>query len=298
MTDYVKSVNFATKDALITGDPLKVVKGTEINTELDALATSSATKFDKAGGTITGTTSVTAPLTLTSGFNNGRASIVQNATTMDLFALSNTIDGTGSAVVITAIVNAPQAGARRVFYPITGTTITQNAMFAVDGGASYISTAGDGFEFEAITTATYKVHIIRASIIPVFSAYQTVAQSLATATSTKLQFQTKEFDIGTYFDAVTNFRYTPLVAGYYQVNGAFTVATAIATISLIIFKNGASFKTGSSSITSGGGNVNALVFLNGTTDFIELFATQSAAAQNTVAAATNTYFQAVYVRGA
>ena len=97
---------------------------------------------------------------------------------------------------------------------------------------------------------------------------------------------------------MTNFRYTPLVAGYYQVNGAFTVATAIATISLIIFKNGASFKTGSSSITAGGGNVNALVFLNGTTDFIELFATQSAAAQNTVAAATNTYFQAVYVRGA
>ena len=47
MTDYTKSVNFATKDSLITGDPLKIVKGTEINTELDNIAAAIISKLDK-----------------------------------------------------------------------------------------------------------------------------------------------------------------------------------------------------------------------------------------------------------
>lgn len=93
------------------------------------------------------------------GVNYARGSVAMNATTMNLWTQPNTIDGTGVAVVITAIVDAPQAGAKRILYPIVGTTITQNAMFAVDGGASYISIAGDYFEFEAITTNTYKVHV-------------------------------------------------------------------------------------------------------------------------------------------
>jgi hypothetical protein len=98
------------------------------------------------------------------GLNLARSSIVQNATTMDLFALSNIIDGTGSAVVLAAIVNATQAGAIRSFYPIAGTTITNNAMFSVDGGANYVTLAGDRVDFEVITTSTYKVHITKALI--------------------------------------------------------------------------------------------------------------------------------------
>lgn len=48
MANYVKSVNFAAKDALTTGDPLKAAKGTEVNTEFDNIATSIATKEDSA----------------------------------------------------------------------------------------------------------------------------------------------------------------------------------------------------------------------------------------------------------
>ena len=39
MSNYTKATNFATKDALSSGNPLKIVKGTEINTEFDAIAT-------------------------------------------------------------------------------------------------------------------------------------------------------------------------------------------------------------------------------------------------------------------
>ena len=55
MSDYTKSTNFATKDALPSGDPLKIVKGTEIDTEFNNIATAVATKADLVSPTFTGT---------------------------------------------------------------------------------------------------------------------------------------------------------------------------------------------------------------------------------------------------
>ena len=99
---------------------------------------------------------------LTGIINLTRGTIVQHATTMNLWALANTVDGTGSAVTITAITNAPQGGAKRTLYPLVNTVITDNAMFDVDGGSTYTTLAGDSLEFEAVTVSTYKVHIIKA----------------------------------------------------------------------------------------------------------------------------------------
>jgi hypothetical protein len=59
MSNYVQSTNFATKDALTSGDPLKIVKGTEINTEFVNIAVAIATKADSASPTFTGTTTIT-----------------------------------------------------------------------------------------------------------------------------------------------------------------------------------------------------------------------------------------------
>lgn len=61
MTDYTKSTNFASKDSLLSGNPLKIVKGAEIDTEFNNIATAISTKTDNAsanitGGTITGIT--------------------------------------------------------------------------------------------------------------------------------------------------------------------------------------------------------------------------------------------------
>lgn len=49
MSNYTKSTNFATKDALASGNPLKIVKGTEIDTEFNNIATAIATKLDSNG---------------------------------------------------------------------------------------------------------------------------------------------------------------------------------------------------------------------------------------------------------
>ena len=59
MTDYTKATDFAAKDALITGDPDKVIKGTEFETEFDAIVTAIATKSDSATPTFTGDVTIT-----------------------------------------------------------------------------------------------------------------------------------------------------------------------------------------------------------------------------------------------
>jgi len=56
MTNYTKTTNFATKDTLPSGNANKIVKGTEIDTEFNNIATAVATKADTAGPTFTGTT--------------------------------------------------------------------------------------------------------------------------------------------------------------------------------------------------------------------------------------------------
>ena len=55
MSNYTQSTNFATKDSLPSGDPLKIVKGTEINTEFNNISVAIATKADSASPTFTGT---------------------------------------------------------------------------------------------------------------------------------------------------------------------------------------------------------------------------------------------------
>ena len=56
MTNYTKATNFATKDALTSGNPLKIVKGTEIDTEFNNIQTAIATKLDSSSGSISGAT--------------------------------------------------------------------------------------------------------------------------------------------------------------------------------------------------------------------------------------------------
>lgn len=55
MSNYTKLVNFAAKDSLPSGDANKLVKGTEINTELANIQTAVNSKADKASPTFTGT---------------------------------------------------------------------------------------------------------------------------------------------------------------------------------------------------------------------------------------------------
>lgn len=54
MSNYTKSTNFAAKDALNSGNAGKIIKGTEINTEYDNIASAIASKADTNNSALTG----------------------------------------------------------------------------------------------------------------------------------------------------------------------------------------------------------------------------------------------------
>jgi len=70
MSNYTKTVNFAAKDALTTGDANKVVKGTEIDTEFNNIATAVATKADTSTSLTAANPSYTGTLTGGTGVIN------------------------------------------------------------------------------------------------------------------------------------------------------------------------------------------------------------------------------------
>lgn len=80
MSNYVQSTNFATKDNLSSGDPLKIVKGTEINTEFANIAIAVATKADLASPTFTGTPSLPTGTTgVTQSYGNSSTALATTA---------------------------------------------------------------------------------------------------------------------------------------------------------------------------------------------------------------------------
>jgi len=142
--------------------------------------------------------------------------------------------------------------------------------------------------------------------VPAFSAYQSSAQTLTSGSNILLQFQTKEFDTASAFNntgstvgGIPAYAFQPTVAGYYQVSGGFAVTATLQWINTFIFKNGSLFKIVYNSYTASvnAGYGSALVYLNGTTDYIQLYA-QVGTGAALDARSIATYFQAVLVRSA
>lgn len=136
---------------------------------------------------------------------------------------------------------------------------------------------------------------------PAFSAYRSGSnQSVTAGQWTKVQAQTEEYDTASAYDNSTNYRFTPQVAGYYQVNAQLTPSgTSITRVLSSIYKNGTIHKIGTDHTVDGRSIVSALIYLNGTSDYIEMFGFVSATTAGFYAATgADTYFQATLVRPA
>jgi hypothetical protein len=143
--------------------------------------------------------------------------------------------------------------------------------------------------------------------MPAFSAYQNnPSQSISASTFTKVQLNTEDFDTANAFDSTTNYRFTPQVAGYYQINGQVTLinGTLLNRTSLYIYKNGTAYKVGVSVPFNGSNNIansiSSLVYLNGTTDYVELYVWAGATTALTYQAVTtdSCYMNGVLARTA
>jgi hypothetical protein len=147
-----------------------------------------------------------------------------------------------------------------------------------------------------ITGATITV---AATAAPAFSFYQSSAQTLSSNTTTKITFTSSEFD--TTSGMFASSRFTPTVAGYYQVNALFNIGASNTSGIIYLYKNGSVYKNGMSFASAGtlfqAYVVNAIVYLNGSSDYIEIYG-QLVSGQILAATAAQTYFQAAMIRSA
>ena len=108
--------------------------------------------------------------------------------------------------------------------------------------------------------------------MPAFSAYATSSQTVSSGTFTKVTFGAEDFDTNNNF---ASSRFTPTVAGYYQINvNSWFTASNVARGIVAIYKNGASYQrvsdfgTNNAEIASSGAMV---IYFNGSTDYIEVY---------------------------
>jgi hypothetical protein len=148
-----------------------------------------------------------------------------------------------------------------------------------------------------LTTATAGVPVNG----PAFSAYPLASQSIPNATFTKLQVNTEFFDTNGNFD-VSNYRFTPTVAGYYQLTGTWYANTSTGQVIATIYKNGTAYQGASLQFFTSGVQpcINSLIYLNGSTDYVELYVYQSQGASfSTLAGRSDIYyFQGFLARSA
>ena len=140
---------------------------------------------------------------------------------------------------------------------------------------------------------------------PSFSAGAGSTQSISSGVWTKIQVNTEEWDTASCYDNATNYRFTPNVAGYYQVNAGLFISPPAGSTSgyiLLLYKNGGEhilldrdqFEIYFNQLTSG----SAIVHMNGTTDYIEIFIWQNSGDSLTFGSngAPQNYFQAILAR--
>ena len=135
-----------------------------------------------------------------------------------------------------------------------------------------------------------------------FHAYLSSVQSITTATWTKVQFDTERFDTSSCFDNVTNYRFTPTVAGYYHVGTAGRLyATSKYVSALTIYKNGAAaggFQTNANGTLPNytAQHIAGLVYMNGSTDYLEVYGYIGGTTPSFQAGQNTTYFYGYLVQ--
>ena len=117
---------------------------------------------------------------------------------------------------------------------------------------------------------------------PAFSAYSSAYQNVTSNTLTKVIINTEIFDTNSNYDNVTNYRFTPTIAGYYQcsyaVHGGASGGTMQVT-NACLYKNGTEYPVGygtgsfvyATAVSEQQAAGSTLVYLNGSTDYIELW---------------------------
>jgi hypothetical protein len=143
---------------------------------------------------------------------------------------------------------------------------------------------------------------VGATAAPTFSASMSATQTITTSTFTKVNFNTEAWDTNSNYDTST-YRFTPTVAGYYQVSCSIDAgaSTSASRVLPSIYKNGSGYRYGVNLATVAGNSFSSvcssIVYMNGSTDYIECYG-YIIATTAIISPSGGTWFDACLIRSA
>jgi hypothetical protein len=134
--------------------------------------------------------------------------------------------------------------------------------------------------YDTSATALRKITFADFGNTPAFEAHRSTDQTIADLTSTKVQFDTELFDTDSAYDNVTNYRFTPQVAGKYFVYSQLMMSDTTGTFKLLqvnldLKKNGSTLRSPQMYFNALATHYTASVYgsvdMNGSSDYLEIF---------------------------
>ena len=188
---------------------------------------------------------------------------------------------------------------------VTNTRIFNSTAAAINeaSGATKSTVANNNFDGSVAPSFTSTTSFVSGNmgyLNPVTSVYLGTEQAVTSATWTKIEFDTETFDTNANFDSTTNYRFTPTVRGYYQVNAGLSVDGSVSPTAaqVAIYKNGSAYKYGAYIENSAVQTVvSDLVYMNGSSDYIEIYGYVNAGTAKFGDGSALTYLSSAMIRG-
>ena len=259
----------------------------------------------------TGTLSISGNIA-TGAFISASGAVYANASSAIAF-----VSGPGAASNVALLIQPPANVSIPANQAIRDLSVANTVMY-FDAGMGSANT-GHSFQFRGSNAFTTYANINSSGINsigpikvggnqqtngPTFFAYNNSSQSIPTDVQTKLTFDTEDWDTNNNF---TSSRFTPTVAGYYQISGSVRISNVGTGERMItIWKNGTEYvrafnDKGSAAVGDSWFqmSISQPVYMNGSTDYVELYMQHGAGTnQSTTAGRAFTNFSGIMVRGA
>lgn len=288
-----------------------MISETDVNAEMDGIATGLSTCITKDGQTNPTANLPMAGFKLT-GLGAGSAaadSATLGQVQAQAYIWCGTAGGTADALTLTPSPAITAYAAGQTFRFIAGASPnTGAATVAISGlttkelqndGAALAAgdiTAGKMCEIIYDGTVFQLQHVVVAIKPIAFHANKNATNQtgIATGTFTKVTFTNEVFDIGGHYDAA-NSKFQPTVAGKYLVGARIRWDTAVdqTQMGIHLYKNGSIYQSSDARASGTSGPTNeiwAIIDLNGSTDYVEVYAQQSSGSNKDIQAGVGNIF--------